>query len=68
MTDNAALPDDLMTPEETAAVLRVHVGTLEAWRARREGPPFVKLGAKKRSPIRYSRAAVNAWMLASAKA
>lgn len=50
--------DDLMTPAETAALLRVEVSTLAKWRSNRQGPPYVRL----ERAVRYSRAAVVAWI------
>ena len=55
-------PTELMTPEEVADLLKVSPGTLENWRYRGEGPPFVKLGHKRRSPVRYPRKGVDDWM------
>ena len=48
----------LLTPKEVADLLKVTTDTLEAWRAKRQGPAYIKLGTGKRSPVRYTRAAV----------
>ena len=53
---------ELLTPEQVAEMLQVHPGTLENWRVRGEGPPFVKLGNKRRSPVRYRRKDVEDWI------
>lgn len=53
---------ELMTPDEVADLLKVSHGTLENWRYRGEGPPFVKLGSRRRSPVRYPRKGVDDWM------
>ena len=53
---------DLLTPEQVAEMLQVHPGTLENWRVRGDGPPFVKLGNKRRSAVRYPRQAVEDWI------
>jgi excisionase family DNA binding protein len=58
---------ELLTPEEVADLLKVHPGTLENWRVRGEGPPFVKLGNKRRSAVRYRRADVENWIFADMK-
>lgn len=50
--------DDLMKPEEVAAMLGVPVGTLYQWRYRSEGPPSMKVGRH----VRYRRRAVEAWL------
>lgn len=53
---------DLMTPEQLAEMLHVTLSTLESWRAKGSGPPFVRLGTSSRSPIRYRRSEVLAWI------
>ena len=53
---------DLLTPKEVAALLRISQGTLENMRSRRAGPPWVKLGTSKSSPVRYPREAVEKWL------
>jgi excisionase family DNA binding protein len=58
---------ELLTPEEVAELLKVHPGTLENWRVRGEGPPFVKLGNKRRSPVRYRRKDVDDWIYTDVK-
>lgn len=45
----------LLTPEETAAILRRDVDELREWRATDTGPTFLDLG---RGLIRYARASV----------
>lgn len=58
---------ELLTPEEVADLLKVHPGTLENWRVRGEGPRFVKLGNKRRSPVRYRRQDVEDWIFTDIK-
>ena len=41
-----------------AARLGFSVRTLQQWRVKGEGPPFIKLGAS----VRYDPAAVDAWL------
>ena len=53
---------DLMTPEQLSEMLHVTLSTLESWRAKGSGPPFVRLGKSTRSPIRYRRSEVLAWI------
>lgn len=50
------MQNELLTPAEAAKLLRVTTDTLEAWRAKRQGPAWVKLGSGIRAPVRYSRA------------
>lgn len=40
--------EELLTPAEAAALLGVSVRTLEDWRYRRTGPPWVRLGGQAR--------------------
>lgn len=47
--------NELLTPRQVALLLQVHTDTLEQWRGRRTGPPWIKLGDQKQSPIRYRR-------------
>jgi predicted DNA-binding transcriptional regulator AlpA len=51
--------DDLLTTKHVAAWLGVSVQTLEIWRCKRKGPPFVRLGPRS---IRYRRGDVLAWL------
>lgn len=48
-------PTDLLTPQQVAEMLQVKPDTLEAWRGKRVGPAWTKLGDSKRSPVRYRR-------------
>src|SRR5689334_11321449 len=43
--------ESLMTEQEAAAILRVTVKTLQGWRYRGGGPPFIKIGRC----VRYRR-------------
>lgn len=43
----------------TAAYLNAPERTLEDWRYRGDGPPFVRMGRR----IRYRRADVDAWLV-----
>lgn len=47
-----------MTPPEVAALLRVRVSTLRAWRSRGKGPSYVKIGGR----ILYRRAVVEEYV------
>lgn len=53
---------DLLTPAETAELLRVEKTTLEQWRGQRRGPKYIKLGGGSRSPVRYKREDVEAYL------
>ena len=57
--------DDLLSNEQTAAILGVKPNTLEVWRCKGKGPSFIKLGAHPSSPIRYQRSRVTAWIEAN---
>jgi hypothetical protein len=54
-----ANPDDLLTSAEAAAVLGVKNNTLEIWRHKGKGPPFIKLGNTPQSPVRYLRSVID---------
>lgn len=57
--------DDLLSNEQTAAILGVKPNTLEIWRCKGKGPAFIKLGTHPSSPIRYQRSRVTAWIEAN---
>lgn len=40
------MPQELLTPPEAAARLRLSVHTLKAWRRDEKGPPKVKIGRR----------------------
>ena len=48
----------LLTEKQAARLLSISNRTLQAWRGRRAGPPFVRAGRA----IRYQRAALVDWM------
>lgn len=52
---------ELLDEREAARLLGMSLRTLQAWRLRREGPPFVKLGRS----VRYSPAALKQFIAAS---
>jgi len=61
MAHDIATPADiaLWDDDETAARLSVSTRTLEAWRYRGGGPPYVRLA---RRCVRYDPRAVAAWL------
>lgn len=49
--------DELLNSTEAAKLLGgLHPLTLAAWRSQGRGPPYVKLGDRPKSPVRYRRA------------
>jgi hypothetical protein len=52
----------LLTTENVAELLGVAPATLVWWRAQRQGPPFVRLGRGRRSPIRYRPDAIEIYL------
>lgn len=52
-------PDELLRPDETAAVLKFSVRTLEAMRLRGGGPLYIALS---RRAVRYRRSDIDAWI------
>lgn len=55
--------DSLLTEAQAADVLRVSPRTLQGWRHRGDGPPFVKLGAA----VRYRRVDLRRYIAASVR-
>ncbi len=55
----AGNPDDLLTTKQVAAWLGMGAVTLEIWRCRGEGPPFIKLTPRM---VRYQRGGVLNWL------
>jgi DNA-binding transcriptional MerR regulator len=59
LTTFVATDDDhLLTELQAASLLNLSVRTLQAWRARGAGPPFVKAGRA----IRYRRRDLLRWL------
>jgi predicted DNA-binding transcriptional regulator AlpA len=58
------MTQDLLTPQQVADLLQVKTDTLEAWRGKRTGPAWIKLGDGKRSPVRYRKADIDAYLKA----
>lgn len=52
----------LLTTDDVAELLGIAPATLTWWRSQKCGPPFVRLGRGKRSPIRYRLDAVEAFI------
>lgn len=59
-TDNVT--PEYLTPRQTAQLIGFSLRALEAMRARRIGPAYVKVGKAKNGPIRYRLDDVRAWM------
>lgn len=62
MTDKilaAIQPGDLIDEKEAAAILAVAVTTMRNWRALKQGPRHLKIGARM---VRYSRAELAAFI------
>jgi hypothetical protein len=58
VTERRSTPADLFDTDVLADELGVPARTLQDWRYRRIGPPFVKVGAL----VRYRRADVDRWL------
>lgn len=53
---------DLLDNEQAADMLGIKPNTLEIWRHRGKGPPFLKLGDTPQAPVRYMRSSVLDWL------
>jgi predicted DNA-binding transcriptional regulator AlpA len=60
-TQKTAQPDEMLTPDEAAAVLKMSKSWLAKARLTGNGPPYHKLGGS----IRYSRTALLQWIKAN---
>ena len=56
-------PGDLLDEQELSALLNIKPATLRNWRALKQGPRFLKLGAR---AVRYRRADVEAFIAGDA--
>jgi predicted DNA-binding transcriptional regulator AlpA len=56
-------PDELVSPKEAAAILGSNERTLANWRTLKQGPRFVKLGARM---VRYHRTDLAAFLTGAA--
>jgi hypothetical protein len=59
--------DRLLNEHEAAAFLGLAVATLRRWRWSGGGPEFCKLGSARGSAVRYSPAALSAFVLAGTR-
>lgn len=56
---NNAPPTEILLTREAAAHLRAAESTLEKWRIRGDGPPFIRIGSRK---VGYLRADLDRWL------
>lgn len=61
---NDNITPEYLTPRQAAQLIGFSLRALEAMRARRIGPAYVKVGKAKNGPIRYCLDDVRAWMQA----
>lgn len=59
---------ELLLESEAAEIMRSSPRTLQSWRARGEGPKFIKLGRGIRAKVAYRRADIDAWIEAGLRA
>lgn len=50
-----------LTPQQVADRLQIAVGTLENWRIKKHGPPWVKLSPGKGGAVRYRLIDIEQW-------
>lgn len=55
-------PDELLTPAETAPIVKLSVSTLKDRRWKGTGPRYIKLSPGRGGRIRYRRGDVLAWL------
>lgn len=55
-------PDELLTPQEASAVVKLSVYTLRDKRSQGGGPRFIKLSPGRGGRIRYRRRDIDAWL------
>jgi predicted DNA-binding transcriptional regulator AlpA len=51
----------LLTEKEVSALTGIQLSTLRHWRCKRIGPPFLKLGRRRQSAVRYALGDVMQW-------
>lgn len=62
MSETQEPAPQLITPAELARTLRLTVRTLENWRLRNWGPPYIRLGTGAHNKVVYAWHAVDAWL------
>lgn len=60
-TNQTPIAATLWTTEQLAEIIGVARGTLEQWRVKGWGPPWVKFADDPKSPVRYRPEDVEAW-------
>ncbi|MEU9406194.1 helix-turn-helix domain-containing protein [Streptomyces sp. NPDC048281] len=55
-------PEELLTPAQTAVLVKLSVGTLKDKRWKGTGPRYIKLSPGQGGRIRYRRGDVSAWI------
>lgn len=55
-------PDELLTPAETAPIVKLSVSTLKDKRWKGTGPRYIKLSPGRGGRIRYRRRDVEQWL------
>lgn len=56
------MKSDLVTSKFLAEYLGVTEGTIRNWRSLNQGPPYIKVGDKRNSKVRYEMEAVSKWL------
>lgn len=61
-------PDDVyLTTHDVCILLGIAKSTAERWRSSGNGPPHIKMGPGRTSPVRYARSAVLSYLTANQK-
>ena len=61
LKNNPGWLDEAVTTAEASRIVGFPICTLDTWRSRGDGPPFLKLGARS---VRYQRRALFEWLAA----
>lgn len=64
MTNTIEIPPEFLTALQASALTGFSLRSLESMRAKRSGPPYMKIGKARNGPIRYRLEDVRSWMQA----
>ncbi|MFI6349114.1 helix-turn-helix transcriptional regulator [Streptomyces sp. NPDC050560] len=65
-TNEIPATQEWLNPKQVAELLGVSYSTLSYWRITDYGPVYTRMRPSRRSPVRYRRSDVEAWMKSNA--